>query len=97
MRIFFALVDDGVLIMNPRLDDLVADAMQLGPSVTLEALQVGSGHSDRQIIRAGPGRSVFDVIVARHVLSDDGDFEVRMFGQHKGGCEAHHASAARRL
>ena len=86
-------MNDRVLVMDARLRNLAADTIQLRPSRDLAFLQEGTGAADGQVVCAGPGRGIFYVVVAGHVLGDDGDAVFGILGEDVGGCEADDAGA----
>jgi hypothetical protein len=48
---------------------------------------------DSYVVRAGPGRGILDVIVARHVLGDKSDGEVRVFRQGESSGKTYYSCA----
>ena len=81
------------LEMDACFRHFLADAFELTPSGLLEALKVAAGLANGEVVRTGPRRGVFDVIVARHVLCYYGDGEGGMAREGQGGREAYHSCA----
>lgn len=51
-----------------------------------------AGQHLREIIGAGPRRSILDIVVARHVLGDNSDAVIVVLGQLHSGGQTNHAS-----
>lgn len=75
-------IDSRVLEVDARFWDVPTESLKLGPGSFLEPLQVGAWLAYRKIVRTGPRGSIFNVIVAGHVLGDDGDAKVLVLRQH---------------
>ena len=73
--------------MNTRLRLLPRQPLEYLPRITIVLFVLGAGSRDWEVVCAGPGRGVGDVVVTGHVLCDDGDIVLASFGKDEGGGE----------